>query len=34
MARLTAAIASRPRNEVAAALDRADVPQGPIRDGR
>ncbi len=31
MARLTAAIASRPRNEVAAALDRADVPQGPIR---
>jgi crotonobetainyl-CoA:carnitine CoA-transferase CaiB-like acyl-CoA transferase len=31
MARLGAAFASRARDEVAAALDRAGVPQGPIR---
>ncbi len=31
MARLTAAIAARPRDDVASALDRAGVPQGPIR---
>ena len=31
MARLTAAMAARPRDEVAAALEAAGVPQGPIR---
>jgi crotonobetainyl-CoA:carnitine CoA-transferase CaiB-like acyl-CoA transferase len=31
MARLTAAFAARPRDEVAAALDAEGVPQGPIR---
>jgi crotonobetainyl-CoA:carnitine CoA-transferase CaiB-like acyl-CoA transferase len=31
MARLTAAIAARPRDDVARALDQAGVPQGPIR---
>ena len=31
MARLTAAIAARPRDDVARALDEAGVPQGPIR---
>ena len=31
MARLTAAIAARPRDDVAHALDQAGVPQGPIR---
>jgi crotonobetainyl-CoA:carnitine CoA-transferase CaiB-like acyl-CoA transferase len=31
MQRLAAAIAARPREEVAAALDAAGVPQGPIR---
>jgi crotonobetainyl-CoA:carnitine CoA-transferase CaiB-like acyl-CoA transferase len=31
MARLTAAIASRPRDDVARALDQAGVPQGSIR---
>jgi crotonobetainyl-CoA:carnitine CoA-transferase CaiB-like acyl-CoA transferase len=31
MARLTAAITARPRDDIARALDRAGVPQGPIR---